>query len=51
LRSHLEPLPDQERRTAFLDRLTDISAASEPPFFLDYWRLNLAGRRPPAEAG
>lgn len=51
LRSHLEPLPDQPQRTAFLDRLTDISAASEPPFFLDYWRLNLAGRRPLDQAG
>lgn len=51
LRSHLEPLPNQALRTAFLDQLTDISAAAEPPFFLDYWRLNLAGRRPLAEAG
>lgn len=46
LRAHLEPLPDQARRDAFLDRLTGLAAASDPPFFLDYWRLNLAGCRP-----
>jgi acetyl esterase/lipase len=48
LRAHLEPLPDQARKDAFLDRLTDLSAAGDQPFFLDYWRLNLAGRRPEA---
>lgn len=46
LRAHLEPLPDQARHNAFLDHLVAQSAASEQPFFLDYWRLNLAGRRP-----
>lgn len=48
LRLHLEPLPDDAIRTAFLDRLTAIAAATQPPFFLDYWRLNLAARRPAA---
>ncbi len=46
LRAHIEPLPDQAHKDAFLDRLTDLSAASDQPFYLDYWRLNLAGRRP-----
>lgn len=46
LRAHIEPLPDQALKDAFLDRLTEQSAASDTPFFLDYWRLNLAGRRP-----
>jgi trans-aconitate methyltransferase len=46
LRLHLEPLPDQSHRAAFLDRLTALAATTEPPYFLDYWRLNLAARRP-----
>jgi trans-aconitate 2-methyltransferase len=46
LRLHLEPLPDASLRVSFLNRLTAIAAASDPPFLLDYWRLNLAGRRP-----
>lgn len=46
LRLHLEPLPEASVRASFLDRLTRTAAASDPPFSLDYWRLNLAGRRP-----
>ncbi|MDQ3696282.1 MAG: methyltransferase domain-containing protein [Chloroflexota bacterium] len=46
LRLHLEPLPSTALRTAFLNRLTEVSAASDAPFFLDYWRLNLSGQRP-----
>lgn len=46
LRLHLEPLPDEATRASFLDRLTDLAAAGDPPFFLDYWRLNVSGRRP-----
>ena len=46
LGAHLSRLPDQARRAAFLDTLTAAAAADDPPFALDYWRLNLAGRRP-----
>ena len=46
LRLHLAPLPDAATRTAFLNRLTSIAGSTQPPFFLDYWRLNLSGRRP-----
>ena len=49
LRLHLEPLPDEPTRAAFLNHLTAIAATTDPPFFLDYWRLNLSGRRPPQE--
>ena len=45
LRAHLARLDDR-RRDAFLEDLTEQAAADDPPFTLDYWRLNLAGRRP-----
>jgi trans-aconitate 2-methyltransferase len=45
LRAHLDRIPDEAAREAMLDRLTADAAADEPPFFLDYWRLNLAGSR------
>jgi trans-aconitate methyltransferase len=44
--SHLARLPDESTRTAFIAALTDQAATDDPPFSLDYWRLNLAGRRP-----
>jgi trans-aconitate 2-methyltransferase len=31
---------------SFLRDLTVAAAADDPPFTLDYWRLNIAGRRP-----
>jgi trans-aconitate 2-methyltransferase len=44
LRRHLENLPTEEFKTEFLSRLTDQAAHDNPPFTLDYWRLNLRGR-------
>lgn len=44
LRRHLERLPGEELRVQFLERLTEQAAADDPPFLLDYWRLNLHGR-------
>jgi len=44
LRDHLEYLPE-ELRAPFVDALTAEAATDEPAFSLDYWRLNLAGRR------
>ncbi|MGI9253036.1 MAG: methyltransferase domain-containing protein [Thermomicrobiales bacterium] len=46
LRAHLDRVADPAAREAMLDRLTDQAAADDPAFFLDYWRLNLSGRRP-----
>ena len=46
-RLHLERLPDEQLRTTFLDTLTAQAAHDDPPFSLDYWRLNLRGTRPP----
>jgi trans-aconitate 2-methyltransferase len=47
LRAHLDAIIDSHTRDAFLTEITAMAAADEPPFTLDYWRLNLAARRPP----
>jgi trans-aconitate 2-methyltransferase len=47
-RLHLERLPDEQLRATFLDTLSAQAAHDDPPFTLDYWRLNLRGTRPPA---
>jgi ubiquinone/menaquinone biosynthesis C-methylase UbiE len=45
VRHHLEPLPP-ESGMRFLRDLTDAAASDDPPFTLDYWRLNISARRP-----
>ena len=45
LRNHLLQIPDPAARQQFLSELTKQAAADEPPFLLDYWRLNLKGRK------
>lgn len=42
---HLERIPDAALRNWFLDELTRQSAQYDPPFLLDYWRLNLSARK------
>jgi trans-aconitate 2-methyltransferase len=42
---HLSRLPEP-LRDGWLDEVTARAAASPAPFTLDYWRLNLSGRRP-----
>jgi hypothetical protein len=44
LRRHLESLPSEDLRAGFMAELTEQAAADDPPFFLDYGRLNLRGR-------
>jgi trans-aconitate 2-methyltransferase len=46
LREHLRRIPDDESRTAFVAALTDRAATDDPPFSLDYWRLNLSAKIP-----
>jgi len=46
LHQHLERLPQTGLRETFLDELTRQAAGDDPPFLLDYWRLNLKTRRP-----
>ena len=43
---HLERLPEAALKQAFIDRVTELSAQDDQPFTLDYWRLNLAARKP-----
>jgi trans-aconitate methyltransferase len=44
-RPHLACLPDAPAREAFIALLTDLAAGDNPPFELDYWRLNMDARR------
>jgi trans-aconitate 2-methyltransferase len=46
LRNHLQSIPEPTQREQFLAELTRQAAADDPPFLLDYVRLNLQGRRP-----
>jgi trans-aconitate methyltransferase len=43
-RRHLERIPSEDLRADFMAELTRQAAVDEPPFSLDYWRLNLRGR-------
>lgn len=45
LHRHLELIPDAAIRQQFLDDLTEFAAQDDPPFLLDYLRLNLSARR------
>lgn len=44
--THLNRLPDATLRAAFIERMVEAGATDDPPFLLDYWRLNLMGQRP-----
>jgi trans-aconitate 2-methyltransferase len=46
LRRHLEEIPDPTLRAEFVADVVRPAALDDPPFSLDYWRLNLAGRVP-----
>lgn len=45
LRHHGARLPNAERQS-FLRDLTVAAASDSPPLTLDYWRLNIEGKRP-----
>ena len=42
---HLERIGDAALRRRFLDELTRQAGQDDPPFVLDYWRLNLSARK------
>jgi trans-aconitate 2-methyltransferase len=46
VRTHLERIPDVELRHQYVSELADQAAADDPPYMLDYWRLNLSARKP-----
>jgi trans-aconitate 2-methyltransferase len=48
MRPYLDQLPDAATRGHLLDAMCAEAATDEPPYSLDYRRLNMAARRPPA---
>jgi ubiquinone/menaquinone biosynthesis C-methylase UbiE len=42
---HLERIADRELKGRFLDQLTRQSGEDDPPYLLDYWRLNISARK------
>jgi trans-aconitate methyltransferase len=44
LHPYLNCIPE-ELRPRFTDTLVDLASADDPPFVLDYWRLNMSGTR------
>ena len=42
---HLERMAGPELRRGFLDELTGQAAQDDPPFLLDYWRLNMSAHK------
>ena len=46
LHRHLERIADPAMRERFMDELARPAAHDHLPFTLDYWRLNMSGRRP-----
>ncbi len=46
LHRFLEYLPDEVARGQFMQNLSKRAARDDPPFELDYWRLNLSARKP-----
>jgi trans-aconitate methyltransferase len=42
----LEHFPDDHTRQQFMGEIAALASKTDPPFELDYWRLNLAGRKP-----
>jgi trans-aconitate 2-methyltransferase len=47
VRHHVARLPEEER-PYFLRDLARLAEEDDPPFTLDYWRLNVYGRKPAA---
>jgi hypothetical protein len=43
VRHHVDTLPPELRRP-FVETLADAAAGDDPPFTLDYWRLNISAR-------
>jgi trans-aconitate methyltransferase len=46
--AHLARIAEAALRARFIDEITELAAREDPPFTLDYWRLNLDARRPEA---
>jgi trans-aconitate 2-methyltransferase len=49
MHAHLARLPDGPLRRRFVEELTEQAAHDDPPYSLDYCRLNIRARRPEAD--
>jgi trans-aconitate 2-methyltransferase len=49
MHAHLARLPDGPLRRRFVEELTEQASADDPPYSLDYCRLNIRARRPEAD--
>ena len=38
-------LPSPELKQQFIDRVTQLAGGEDPPYTLDYWRLNMSARK------
>jgi trans-aconitate 2-methyltransferase len=45
LRPYLGVIADAAKREEFLEEMVRLAAADDPPYTLDYWRLNIFARR------
>jgi trans-aconitate 2-methyltransferase len=45
VRRHIENILTEQERAQFVAKLTEQAAQDDPPFSIDYWRLNLRGRK------
>jgi hypothetical protein len=48
MHAHLAQLPEGSFRRQFIEELTEQAAADDPPYSLDYCRLNIRAFRPEA---
>ena len=48
MRAHLARLPEGSLRRRFVEELTELASGDDPPYSLDYCRLNISARRPEA---
>ncbi len=46
LRVHLRQIPSEELQAQFVAELAEQAAEDDPPYSLDYWRVNLSGMVP-----
>lgn len=44
VRQHIERISDPDLRLEYVSELTELAAGDDPPFLLDYWRLNINAR-------
>lgn len=45
LREHTARITDPKLRQAFADEMAEMAANDDPPFVMDYWRLNMSARK------